>query len=521
MVNDKERSKVTFQKSYQVLFDIKQFERDHIYGKIFYDSKTKEIIKKRYLGERILVQGVIHQEHDRLKEAIKSYERAIRLVPDLIEAYLRLGKICRITYSCIIVFLFISSSALAASYYLDATNGNDRHDGLSPERAWKTIRKINRETFNPGDEIKFKRGQVFNDFFLIVPSSGKKGNPITFKDYGNTHHPLPILTYSGNSTIWMIDKVFVSFNNLELLGGKKVIEIKQSAKGETHHLVFKDCVIRNSRIGIWVDTATGGLVEGCKIYNCDIGFSCNDPGFTVRDCKIHDNNYGIKLGIHHTVIERNEIYHNIVGIRYNPGGSYDEVIFRYNLIRNNKSHGFETWFGSGNVGEIYYNIFSNNGGDGLLLKGKVTANLYNNLIYSNGLNGIHLDKERGYVPYNITLKNNIIMNNRGFEIKVAKSTSGFTSDYNCIYHSAGGSFIHWLGMDYNWKDWKSHSSQDAHSINQAPLFIDETKNNFRLTSGSPCINTGFNVGLTGVDYYGNPIPSGNFDMGVHEVKVEK
>lgn len=160
MVNDKERSKVTFQKSYQVLFDIKQFERDHIYGKIFYDSKTKEIIKKRYLGERILVQGVIHQEHDRLKEAIKSYERAIRLVPDLIEAYLRLGKICRITYSCIIVFLFISSSALAASYYLDATNGNDRHDGLSPERAWKTIRKINRETFNPGDEIKFKRGQV-------------------------------------------------------------------------------------------------------------------------------------------------------------------------------------------------------------------------------------------------------------------------------------------------------------------------------------------------------------------------
>lgn len=420
-------------------------------------------------------------------------------------------------YGFIVMSLFISTSAMAASYYLDATNGKDHNDGLSPGRAWKTIRKVNRETFNPGDEIKFKRGEVFNDSFLNVPSSGKKGNPITFKDYGKPDDPLPTLTYSGNSTIWMIDKTFVSFNNLELVGGNnQVIEIKQSAKGDTHHLVFKDCVIRDSYMGIWVDTATGGLVEGCKIYNCRTGFSSNDPGFTVRDCKIHDNNYGIKVGSY-TVIERNEIYNNGVGIQNIPG----PIILRYNLIRNNKSHGFENWFGSGNVGDIYYNIFSNNGGDGLLLKRKTSANIYNNLIYSNGLNGINLAIERGQAPSNIILKNNIIMNNSGYEIKVAKGVSGFTSDYNCIYHPAGGHFMHWFEMDYNWGDWKSHSSQDIHSINNTPLFIDKTKSDFRLTSGSPCINAGFNAGLTGVDYYGNPIPYGNFDIGVCELQGSK
>ena len=115
--------------------------------------------------------------------------------------FMRTKKICTMMYGFIVMSLFISPSAMAASYYLDATNGKDHNDGLSPGRAWKTIRKVNRETFKPGDEIKFKRGEVFNDSFLNVPSSGKKGNPITFKDYGKPDEPLPTLTYSGNSTI--------------------------------------------------------------------------------------------------------------------------------------------------------------------------------------------------------------------------------------------------------------------------------------------------------------------------------
>jgi hypothetical protein len=51
-------------------------------------------------------------------------------------------------------FLIISDS-LAATYYVDATNGNDVNNGLSPEAPWKTIAKVNSSRFNPGDQILF------------------------------------------------------------------------------------------------------------------------------------------------------------------------------------------------------------------------------------------------------------------------------------------------------------------------------------------------------------------------------
>ena len=76
-------------------------------------------------------------------------------------------------------------------------------------------------------------------------------------------------------------------------------------------------------------------------------------------------------------------------------------------------------------------------------------------------------------------------------------------------------------MDYNWEDWKDHSKQDIHSINKDPLFIDQANGNFRLKASSSCMNTGENIGLKGVDYYGNPIPYGNFDIGVYELQAGK
>jgi parallel beta-helix repeat protein len=77
----------------------------------------------------------------------------------------------------------IASTAHAATYYVDATNGNDPNDGLSTESAWKTIHKVNGTNFNPGDSILFKRGETWREQ-LNVRSSGEEGNPITFGAYG-------------------------------------------------------------------------------------------------------------------------------------------------------------------------------------------------------------------------------------------------------------------------------------------------------------------------------------------------
>ncbi len=93
-----------------------------------------------------------------------------------------------------IIFLwavFLPFKALAATYYVDSANGNDSYtitQAQNQSTPWKTIDKVNKSTFQPGDNILFKRGQVWREQ-LTVPSSGTSGNPITFGAYGSGANP--------------------------------------------------------------------------------------------------------------------------------------------------------------------------------------------------------------------------------------------------------------------------------------------------------------------------------------------
>ena len=52
------------------------------------------------------------------------------------------------------------SATWAATYYADATNGKDSHTGMSSAQAWKSLSKVNGESFSPGDNIYFKCGET-------------------------------------------------------------------------------------------------------------------------------------------------------------------------------------------------------------------------------------------------------------------------------------------------------------------------------------------------------------------------
>lgn len=94
-------------------------------------------------------------------------------------------------------FLLISAiPANAASYFIDASNGNDSNNGTSPDTSWKTIAKVNRSSFYTGDDILFKRGEVWREQ-LIISSSGTEGNPIGFGAYGDGDNP----TITGTENI--------------------------------------------------------------------------------------------------------------------------------------------------------------------------------------------------------------------------------------------------------------------------------------------------------------------------------
>ncbi|MBX6321414.1 MAG: right-handed parallel beta-helix repeat-containing protein [Rhodospirillaceae bacterium] len=78
---------------------------------------------------------------------------------------------------------------MGKTYYVDATNGSDSNDGLSPGSAWQSIQQVNAHGFEPGDTILFHRGDVYYDM-LRPASSGTADQPITFGAYGTGPNPV-------------------------------------------------------------------------------------------------------------------------------------------------------------------------------------------------------------------------------------------------------------------------------------------------------------------------------------------
>jgi len=89
------------------------------------------------------------------------------------------------------IFLLVALSAsntLATAYYVSSSSGNDSYNGTSESTPWKTIAKVNEQTFALGDTIKFKKGDTWDlteDETLDVPSS-----QLTITYYGTGAKPL-------------------------------------------------------------------------------------------------------------------------------------------------------------------------------------------------------------------------------------------------------------------------------------------------------------------------------------------
>ena len=113
-------------------------------------------------------------------------------------------KMVRWLTAAVAVVCALAPVASGASYYVDATNGDDARDGLSEATSWKTIAKVNSSSFAAGDQILFKRGEIWRES-LVPPSSGAAGNPIKFDAYGSGEAP----TISGSlplaSAAWTLD----------------------------------------------------------------------------------------------------------------------------------------------------------------------------------------------------------------------------------------------------------------------------------------------------------------------------
>lgn len=115
--------------------------------------------------------------------------------------------------------IYPSTNALAqagdTTYYIDDVNGLDTNDGLSVERAWKSLDRVNTTTFQPGDSILFKSGGEWTGQ-LWPKGSGAEGSPITIGKYGDGK--LPLIQGQGNveSVVYLYNQQYWEIGHLEI-----------------------------------------------------------------------------------------------------------------------------------------------------------------------------------------------------------------------------------------------------------------------------------------------------------------
>jgi hypothetical protein len=80
-----------------------------------------------------------------------------------------------------------SVTAEAAVYHV-ANTGADGQDGQSPERAWRTLTRVNAADLKPGDRVLFHRGDTWRG--QLLPKNGSPESPITYGAFGTGPKPL-------------------------------------------------------------------------------------------------------------------------------------------------------------------------------------------------------------------------------------------------------------------------------------------------------------------------------------------
>jgi hypothetical protein len=98
-----------------------------------------------------------------------------------------------LTVLCTLIITF-NIKANGTDYYLSPT-GSDSASGTSPEKAWKSIDKVNATIFRPGDKILFKGGETFaGSLKFDMADSGKPDTPVMISSCGKDWATI----YSGN-----------------------------------------------------------------------------------------------------------------------------------------------------------------------------------------------------------------------------------------------------------------------------------------------------------------------------------
>ena len=362
------------------------------------------------------------------------------------------------------IFL-IGPKSWAATYYVDATHGNDNNHGLSSSMAWRTIAEINSSSFQPGDQILLKRGDVWREQ-LNFPSSGTPGNPITIGAYGSGARPVinganiflnwtsegvgGFTAYYAASSM-STNQIFQNGSRLTKVNSKYDLipgtwwwdssqkRIYMRTTGNNHPAAYTIEVSRRD-FGIWIKDESYITVEDIELENA------NDKGLDILAYGVNINDIRIK-----NIVSSHNYHMGFRSTGFN-GRRINNVIVENSVFNYNGADGIVITENSDNFtirrNTVHNNCILDTPGDteldwtgGIRAIGPSVENVIfeDNVVHSNGkLNGIPVATGgRGYGLWFDTVgPGGIIRRNRTHDNKEAGIRVESTSDAEVYYNIA-------------------------------------------------------------------------------------
>ncbi|WP_235523635.1 right-handed parallel beta-helix repeat-containing protein [Sphingobium sp. Leaf26] len=278
--------------------------------------------------------------------------------------------------------------AHAATYYIDATRGDDRFSGTSDAQPWKSLGRIRDVLLQPGDRLLLAAGSVWKEP-LTITRSGKANAPIIVTASGIG--PRPRIDAGGVSphAVAIVNAEYVSVSGLE---------------------VTNDAPTQAQRFGVLVSAQDRGVTRGIRIADMYV--------HDVRGTNARKDNGGIvfsatgqKLAtrFRDLLIERNIVWRVD---RSGIAGISDRVTF-------------SNWFPSEDV-VIRDNYVEDVGGDGIVPRGTDGALIEHNIVRYAG------SRAPGYSAgiWQWSTDNSLIQLNEAAYTRTRYDGQGFDSDFN-------------------------------------------------------------------------------------------
>jgi hypothetical protein len=165
-------------------------------------------------------------------------------------------------------------------------DGDDRNDGLSPAKPWRTLDRANDVRFQPGDRLRLKGGARFRGSVTLEDDeAGSRTEPVVIESYGTGR---ATIAPRGTSGISVRNTSGVEIRNLSLVGDRRAlregvgIAFRNSLPGtRLDHVRITGVEARGFQNGISLGAEKGGAAGFGDVRITDVSVHHNLEGGLV------------------------------------------------------------------------------------------------------------------------------------------------------------------------------------------------------------------------------------------------